>query len=425
MSADNFADGHKDDSAGDTAAKPVDKGDGLGGETVVIGGAGDGSGGETVVIADAGRTDALGGETVVIGAMGAGADTSDGLSGETVVIGGAGADLGEETVVIADAGRTDSLGGETVVIRHPGAAGPASAGAVADGPADAIAGGAAAGPVARRRYLRWAVPAAAGILLAAVLSIVLVTQVGGNAACAAPISGKASYYSTNRNGMCNLGAPSTDAYVAIGPAEYAGGSACGSYLTVTGPNGTTTTVQVVDQCPSCPRGKIDLSKAAFGRIGELSAGIIPVTYEPARDPEVPGPLRVKLKGGTNRSSLTAVVDNHGNPLAAVELETPTGWTPLRRGVDNVWTGPSGVVPAPVTLRISDVYGHQAVVGGLALGPSDFQQTGTHLYGPEASPSAAPSESPSAEATASPSAAASVIAADASGAPAGGAPAPSC
>ncbi|UWZ40063.1 hypothetical protein Drose_18795 [Dactylosporangium roseum] len=373
MSADNFAAGHQDDSVADTAAKPVDEGDALGGETVVVGSVGDGSGGETVVVADVGKGDAL--------------------------------------------------GGETVVIRHSGADGPVAADA--GGPVGVITGGAVApGPVARRRYLRWAVPAAAGILLAAVLSIVLVTQVGGNAACAAPISGKASYYTTNRNGMCNLGAPSTDAYVAIGPAEYAGGSACGSYLTVTGPNGATTTVQVVDQCPSCPRGKIDLSKAAFGRIGDLGAGIIPVTYEPARDPEVPGPLRVKLKGGTSRSSLTAVVDNHGNPLAAVELQTPTGWTPLRRGADNVWTGPSGAVPAPVTLRISDVHGHQAVVGGLALGPPDFQQTGTHLYGPEASPSAAPSESPSA-AAAAPSAAATVIAADASGAPVGGPPTPAC
>ncbi|MET7395380.1 expansin EXLX1 family cellulose-binding protein [Dactylosporangium sp. NPDC005572] len=246
-----------------------------------------------------------------------------------------------------------------------------------------------------RRHLRWAVPSA-GVLLAAVLTVVIVTQVGGNAACAAPISGKASYYSTNRNGMCNLGAPSTDSYVAIGPAEYAGGAACGSYLSVTGPNGTTVLVQVVDQCPSCPRGKIDLSKAAFARIGELSAGIIPITYDTARDPALTAPLRVKLKGGTSRSSLTAVVDNHGNPLASVELQTPAGWTPLKRGSDNVWTGPSGQVAAPVTLRVTDVFGHQAVVPGLTPGPSEFQQTQVALYGPGASPSPSPSASPSAE-----------------------------
>jgi expansin (peptidoglycan-binding protein) len=192
--------------------------------------------------------------------------------------------------------------------------------------------------------------------------------------------------------MCSLGSPTTDAYVAIGRAEYAGGAACGTYLDVTGPNGTTR-VQVVDLCPSCPAGKIDLSKESFGRIGKLSAGIIPVTYGTVRDPQLPGPLQVKLKGGTGYNSLTAVVNNHGNPLSAVELQTASGFAPMVHSSDNLWTAPSGPVAAPVTLRISDGYGHQAVVSGLALGQSGFQQTTAALYGgPSPSPSVAPSPS---------------------------------
>ena len=163
-----------------------------------------------------------------------------------------------------------------------------------------------------RRHLRWMIPAAGGVL-AVVVTIVFVLQDSGNAACAAPPplrepvvehvrGGSASYYSTNRNGMCNLGAPSTDGYAAIGPAEWAGGAACGSYLAVTGPNGQTTNVQVVDQCPSCPAGKIDLSKAAFSRIGAVSAGIIQITYGQLRDPALPGPLKVRARGGSGYSS---------------------------------------------------------------------------------------------------------------------------
>jgi expansin (peptidoglycan-binding protein) len=200
--------------------------------------------------------------------------------------------------------------------------------------------------------------------------------------------------------MCNLGAPSTDAYAAIGRAEYAGGGACGTYLDVTGPTGTTR-VQVVDLCPSCPAGKIDLSKASFSRIGALSAGIIPVSYAPARDPLPAAPLQVKLKGGTGYSSLTAVINNHGNPLSTVELQTAAGFAAMKHSEDNLWTAPAGPVTAPVTLRISDVYGHQAVVPGLALGQAAFQQTSTLLYGgpsPSPSPSASPSPSPSPEAS---------------------------
>jgi expansin (peptidoglycan-binding protein) len=249
------------------------------------------------------------------------------------------------------------------------------------------------------RHLRWIVPAATAVVATAV-AVVLATQVGGNAACAA--GGSASYYSTNRNGMCSLGAPGTDAYVAVGRAEYAGGKACGTYLDVTGPNGTTR-VQVVDMCPGCPAGKVDLSRAAFSRIGALSAGIIPVTYATVRDPQLSGPLRVKLKGGTGYSSLTAVIDNHGNPLSSVELQTPSGFVALRHSEDNLWTAPGGAVTAPVSLRVSDVYGHQVLVAGLALGPADFQQSSVPLYG-GASPS--PSTVESSAAPASPSVAAS-------------------
>ncbi|MGI5241519.1 expansin EXLX1 family cellulose-binding protein [Dactylosporangium sp. CA-139066] len=241
-----------------------------------------------------------------------------------------------------------------------------------------------------RRHLRWVLPAAT-VVVASVVAVVLATQVGGSAACAA--GGQASYYSAGKNGMCNLGTPPDGAYAAVGRAEYAGGKGCGTYLDVTGPNGTTR-VQVVDLCPSCPAGKVDLGKGAFSRIGALSAGIIPVTYATVRDPQV-GPLSVKLKGGTAYSSLTAIVNNHGNPLSTVELQTPSGWAALRHGEDNTWTAPPGAVAAPVTLRISDAYGHQAEVTGLALGRNDFQATQTLLYGgPSPSPSASPSPPPS-------------------------------
>lgn len=276
-----------------------------------------------------------------------------------------------------------------------------------------------------RRHLRWMIPAAGGVL-AVVVSIVFVLQDTGNAACAAPPAarasgtvenvrgGSASDYSTNRNGMCNLGAPSTDAYVAIGPAEWAGGAACGTYLDVTGPGGTTR-VQVVDQCPSCPAGKLDLSKAAFGRVGAISAGILQITYGTVRDPDLPGPLRVRAKGGTGYSSLSVVLDNHGNRLSTVELQTAAGWTPLQHNTDNTWTGPSGLT-GPVTLRITDASTHQVTLPGVALGSSAFQQTTTMMYSPTP-PAPSPSPTPSDAPSPSPSPTAPLPAAATSSAPA--------
>ncbi|MFI5907588.1 expansin EXLX1 family cellulose-binding protein [Dactylosporangium sp. NPDC051541] len=254
-----------------------------------------------------------------------------------------------------------------------------------------------------RRHLRWIVPAAT-VVIASVVAVVLVTQVGGSAACAA--GGSASYYTAGRNGMCNLGTPADGAYAAVGKAELSGGKNCGTLLDVTGPNGTTR-VQIVDLCPSCPAGKLDLGKGAFQRIGSLSAGIIPVTYATVRDPEV-GPLRVKVKGGQGSSSLSVVVDNHGNPLSTVELQQGESFIALKHGEDNTWTGPSKL-SGTIALRISDVYAHQALVSGLALGQNDFQQSTQHLYGgPSPSPSTGPSTVESAAASASPSPERSVV-----------------
>jgi expansin (peptidoglycan-binding protein) len=273
------------------------------------------------------------------------------------------------------------------------------------------------GTNAPRRHWRWILPSA-GAVVVIVVSIILATQSRGTAACtktaAAPRwqpvavalaqGGSASYYTAARGGECSFGPPSSDAYVALGPAEYAAGAACGEWLDVTGPTGTTR-VEVVDECPSCPVGKIDLSKAAFARVGALSAGIIPVTYDVAGDPQPATAIRVEAKGGTAYSALSVVIDGHGDRLSTVELQTPTGFAPMKRGSDNFWTGPSGAVPAPFTLRITDVYGHQALAAGLSLGSSAFQQTTAMLYGaPPPSPSASPSpsQSPSSSASSTPS-----------------------
>jgi len=267
---------------------------------------------------------------------------------------------------------------------------------------------------------RWIVPASIGAVVIVVISIVLATQGLDKAACtktAAPHwrtvafapGGSASFYTASRGGECGFGPPSSDAYAALGTAEYASGGACGEWLDVTGPAGVTR-VEVVDECPGCPPGKIDLSKAAFTRIGALSAGIIPVSYTTVVDPQPPTAMRVKVKGGTAYSALSVVIDGHGDRLSTVELQTPAGFVPLRRGSDNHWTAPSGAVAAPFTLRVSDVYGHQVTAGGLSLDPSAFQQTTAMLYGAPApsasagpSASTSPSPSPSPDATRSPSA----------------------
>ncbi|KAF9427686.1 hypothetical protein BGZ94_004396 [Podila epigama] len=54
--------------------------------------------------------------------------------------------------------------------------------------------------------------------------------------------------------------------------------ACGQCIRVTGPNGTID-VQIVDMCPGCKSGDVDLSPGAFAEIAHLDKGRIKVSWE--------------------------------------------------------------------------------------------------------------------------------------------------
>ncbi|ORZ12073.1 RlpA-like double-psi beta-barrel-protein domain-containing protein-containing protein, partial [Lobosporangium transversale] len=65
----------------------------------------------------------------------------------------------------------------------------------------------------------------------------------------------------------------------FGSFTYASQSpACGQCLIVRGPKGTVE-VQVVDMCPGCKSGSLDLSPGAFARIADIDAGRVPISWE--------------------------------------------------------------------------------------------------------------------------------------------------
>ena len=184
-------------------------------------------------------------------------------------------------------------------------------------------------------------------------------------------------------GMGNCSYPSPPAgqlYVALSPSEYGAAAACGSYLQVSGPDGSVT-VEVVDQCPECQAGHIDLSEQAFAKIAPLSAGLVPVTYHTLTDPPLPAPLAMLVKAGSSAYYLALLPINNGNPLASVAISQGSGsWQELSRTTYGYWLASSGAGPGPFSVRLTDSLGHQATVPGITISPGVIQPTGTSLYG---------------------------------------------
>ncbi|MBU2669675.1 hypothetical protein KOI35_39815 [Actinoplanes bogorensis] len=246
---------------------------------------------------------------------------------------------------------------------------------------------------------RWLALGGAAVL-AAVLGVTLVLQNSG-AACATPPSttakkGKATYFSLDGTlGNCSFPSPpADDLFVALGQHnQYSNGAACGTYIDVTGPKGKTR-VKVIDSCPECPAGHLDLSLTAFKKIGAQSAGIIPITYKSVPGAAVPGPISVRVKEGSSQYWLSVLIDNHSNQLASVKIAGSGGsFKNASREDYNYWTIPSGAGKGPFKVKIADIYGNSVTVANIKLAVGKTQKTTAKLAGsvvrqPESAPAPA-------------------------------------
>ncbi|WP_307871129.1 expansin EXLX1 family cellulose-binding protein [Micromonospora sp. C51] len=266
-----------------------------------------------------------------------------------------------------------------------------------DGPADQA-------PTQRSALRRWLAGGAVATL-ATVVGLSLALRSGAAPACAAPArpvaalpavgallappvagtlhKGKATFYdSKGAGGNCSYpAAPADRRYVALGPSEYADGAACGGYLEVTGPKGTVR-VMVMDQCPECAPGHLDLSREAFARIADPVQGIVDVSYRLVVDPPLSGPLTFRIKEGASQWWFAVLVAGHGNPLRSVEVRQGSSgqWRAATRESYNYWLIDSGAGPGPYQIRVTDTRGHRVTATGIRMAPGTVQRSSVRMYG---------------------------------------------
>jgi expansin len=173
----------------------------------------------------------------------------------------------------------------------------------------------------------------------------------------APIVGEATHYRADGTGKCSFDASTDRLVAAMNATDYAGADWCGACLVVTGPNAAEIMVRVVDKCPRCKQGDLDLSHEAFELLAPLSTGRIPITWQ-AVPCEVRGPIEYRFKERSNEFWTAFQIRNHRYPIASVEARDRLGtYHPIGRADYNYFVAPTGLGRSPYALRVTDTRGH--------------------------------------------------------------------
>ncbi len=171
-------------------------------------------------------------------------------------------------------------------------------------------------------------------------------------------TGIATYYAATGDGACMFGISPNDLNVAaMNAEEYQTASVCGAYVLVKGPKGQVT-VRIVDLCPECKAGHLDLSQQAFAAIAELAQGVVPITWQVV-SPALSGPIDYHFKDGSNPWWMAVQVRNHRNPIAKLEYLNLSGqWINVARTSYNYFVqSVPGMDAGPYTFRVTDGYGN--------------------------------------------------------------------
>jgi expansin (peptidoglycan-binding protein) len=176
--------------------------------------------------------------------------------------------------------------------------------------------------------------------------------------------GEATYYTfANGAGACCFDSTPDDLMVgAMNQPDYAGSYVCGSCVEVTGPKGTVT-LRIVDLCPECPAGNIDLSPSAFAKIADIALGRVPISWHliPCG---VTGPLVYHFKDGSNQWWTALQIRNHRYPVSEVAYLDKGQFVSVPRTSYNYFVAENGMGPGPYVFRVTDVYGHTLIDSGI-------------------------------------------------------------
>lgn len=137
--------------------------------------------------------------------------------------------------------------------------------------------------------------------------------------------------------------------------------------------------QVVDQCPECNEGHLDLFEDAFEKLGTKSAGIIATSYTKVAC-GISSPIVLHNKSGTSAYWFSMQVVNSNEPVSKLEVSTDGGktWKSTKRAEYNFFENSSGFGTDSVDVRVTSVSGGTITVSGVSVA-SDSKVTASSNF----------------------------------------------
>jgi expansin (peptidoglycan-binding protein) len=181
------------------------------------------------------------------------------------------------------------------------------------------------------------------------------------------------YSAGDGDGACSFGPAANMMIAAMNYTDYDNSKACGAYVLVHASDGASITVLITNECPApCAPGQLDLSQQAFAKLANPTAGLIPITWQ-LLSPNLSNDISIRYKTGSSQYWCGIQVIGHRNPVALLEVDTSSGWQQLPRTGYNYFLSANGSGCGDA-IRVTDIYGQQLTVAGLAVSPNVVQPT---------------------------------------------------
>ena len=185
------------------------------------------------------------------------------------------------------------------------------------------------------------------------------------------------YEAGNGDGACLFGASDDMMIAAMNTTDYETSRACGAYVLVRAANGRSVTVKITNECPlPCAPGQLDLSEQAFAKLADPKQGRIPISWSLV-SPGTSETISLRYKTGSSTYWCAIQVIDHRNPVTGLEVRTTAGWKRLPRTDYNYFLSEDGG-GCGGAIRVTDLYGEQLTVEGIAVRPDVVQPTGVQF-----------------------------------------------